>query len=69
MKVESKLYQEHPVFERLDKYIKFYEMLSDSVMSYLTIGTRSMINIDTCVYTSMSGTLDSINLILKKWAN
>ena len=65
MKVNSKEYQEHEVFSRLSRYIDFYESFSNSVMTFVTTGTTSAINIDTYVYTSMSGTLESISLILK----
>jgi hypothetical protein len=65
MNVKSKAYQEHAIFSKLEKYIEFYESFSDSIMCFVTTGVRSATNIDTYVYTSMSGTLESISLILK----
>jgi hypothetical protein len=65
MNVNSTDYQNHKVFISIDIFIAFYESFSDSVMSYITTGTTSMHNIDTYLYTSMSGTLESIKLILK----
>ncbi len=64
MNVESREYQEHPVFDKLDKFISFYEWWSNSIMLFSTLGTKSIINIDTYVYSSMKGTLESIKLIL-----
>lgn len=65
MKVEGKDYQEHSVFKQLDEFIEFYDDWSMQVMSFLTMGTKGVINIDTYVYSSISGTLDSINLTLQ----
>ena len=58
-------YKEHAVFEDLDKFISFYNSLSFSVMSFATLGTKAIINIDTYVYSSIQGTLESIKIVLK----
>lgn len=65
MDVQSNQYQNHSIFKKLEEYIEFYNSLSDSVMYFSTVGVKSLGNIDTYVYTAMSGTLESINLILK----
>ena len=62
----DKLQVEHPVFEQLSKYSEFYGYLAFSMMSFVSMGTQSVLNIDTYVYPSMQGTLDSIKDILIK---
>jgi hypothetical protein len=55
----------HPVFEDLKAYIAFYEHLSRSVFSWITQGTGAFCNIDSYVYSSIQGTLSSIDEILR----
>lgn len=62
----DKAYIEHPVFEQLTDYAEFYDDLSTIVMGWVTQGTTSIINIDTYVYLSIQGTLESIKDILIK---
>ena len=62
----DKTYIEHPVFEQISKFAKFYESLAFSVMSFVSMDTGSFINIDTYVFSSMQGTLESIGDILAK---
>ena len=62
----DKTYQEHPVFEQLSDYAEFYEDLAIIIMGWVTQGTTSIINIDTYVYSSIQGTLESIKDILIK---
>lgn len=62
----SKQYTEHRVFGQLTEYADFYKSLSESVMNWVTQGTRSILNLDTYVYSSMQGTLESIHDILLK---
>ena len=57
----NKEYLEHTVFGQLTEYADFYRSLSDSTMSWISQGTNSDINIDTYVFSSMQGTLESIN--------
>lgn len=58
-------YKDHDVFNGLSKFIDFYDMFSMSIMSFATMGTKAIINIDTYVYSSMQGTLESIQMLLK----
>ena len=58
-------YTDHKIFEELNYYASFYESLSNSVMSFSTKGTSAIANMDTYVYMSMRGTLESIDLVLK----
>lgn len=62
----DKNYLEHKVFIQLIDYSEFYGYLSDSTMSWITHGTDSSINIDTYVFSSIQGTLESIQDILFK---
>lgn len=62
----DKTYIEHSVFEQISKYVKFYESLAFSIMSFASMGTGSFVNIDTYVFSSMQGTLESIGDILAK---
>jgi hypothetical protein len=62
----DKVYKEHPVFEQLSDYAEFYKDLANIVMGWVTQGTTSIINIDTYVYSSIQGILESINDILIK---
>ncbi len=62
----NKIYVEHPVFEQLLKYSTFYDNLVFQMMSFVTMGVQSEINIDKAVYDSMQGTLESISDILSK---
>lgn len=39
-------YQNHAVFKTIDKGIEFYDHLDYAVMGFATIGTKSIINID-----------------------
>jgi len=64
--MEDKEYNDHPVFDKLSNYAKFYKILSFSIMRFATLGTSSLINIDTFVYSSMQGTLEAIKDILEK---
>jgi hypothetical protein len=64
--ITNKAYVEHPVFEQLTKFAEFYKSLAYSIMLFVSMGTRSVINIDTYVYSSMQGTLESIHDILMK---
>lgn len=61
----SKQYQEHPIFEELNDYFEFYRGISFTIMGFITFGTTSMTNIDTYVFSSMQGTIDSIRTLLR----
>lgn len=62
----EKAYIEHPVFDQLSEYAEFYGSLSFSIMFFVSMGTQSILNIDTYVYSSMQGTLESIRDVLIK---
>lgn len=62
----DKEYLEHDVFKKLTEYADFYNSLSFSIMNWLSQGTRAILNIDTYVFSSTKGTLDSIHDILLK---
>ena len=62
--VNSKEYRSHGVFRDLARYIEFYKNLATSIMHFSTVGTTSVINIDTYAFSSMQGTLDSMREIL-----
>jgi hypothetical protein len=62
----NKEYLEHRVFGQLTEYADFYGSLSDSIMSWISQGTNSAINIDTYVFSSTQGTLESIHDTLLK---
>ncbi|MDW3210308.1 MAG: hypothetical protein R8N23_10600 [Reichenbachiella sp.] len=58
-------YKTHPIFKQLDEYNSFYDSLSFSIMGFIKPGAVSIINLDSYVYSSIQGTLESINLTLK----
>jgi hypothetical protein len=60
----DKAYTEHLIFEQLSKYAEFYDNLSFSAFGFASMGIKSVLNIDTYVYSSMQGTLESIKDIL-----
>jgi hypothetical protein len=64
VQINSEAYQQHRVFAELDRYADFYRRLSRSVFSFVTMGTKALVNIDTYAYSSMQGTLASIRSIL-----
>jgi hypothetical protein len=64
MQVTDKEYKEHSVFTDLALYADFYETISMSIFQFPTMGTKALCNIDTYVYTSIQGTLESIHTIL-----
>ncbi|NIM11693.1 MAG: hypothetical protein GTO45_06335 [Candidatus Aminicenantes bacterium] len=59
-------YQEHQVFKQLSEYSGFYKSLSFSIFGFVTQGTNAICNIDSYVYSSIQGTLESIKDILIK---
>jgi len=59
-------YKEHHVFKQLSEYADFYKSLSFSIFQCLTQGTNAICNIDSYLYTSIQGTLESIKDILVK---
>ena len=59
-------YHEHLIFEQLQLYSKFYDSLSFSIMNLPTEGISGLLNLDTYVFSSMKGTIDSIKDTLRK---
>lgn len=59
-------YKNHTVFKDLRTMGEFYKSFSFSIIGFATTGTRSVINIDTYIFSSIEGTLESILLILEK---
>ncbi len=62
----SEEYNKHEIFIELLEMSKFYNEFSFSIMRFCSLGTKNIINIDTYIMTSISGTLESINDVLKK---
>jgi hypothetical protein len=62
----GKRYLHHRVFAELTEYADFYCSLSFSIMNWISQGTKAITNIDTYVYSSIQGTLESIHDILLK---
>lgn len=62
----NKNYLEHNVFGQLSEYADFYRSLSNSTMGWISQGTGYALNIDTYIFSSMQGTLESIHDILFK---
>jgi hypothetical protein len=59
-------YLNHKVFEQLSEFIDFYSSLSYTTMTFVNLGTQTIINLDSYVFTSIKGTLESIKEILLK---
>lgn len=66
MNVNSEKFQQHAIFSELDNYMQFYDNLSLLVFPFITPGTGSMANIDSYVYSSIKGTIDSIQTITRR---
>ena len=58
-------YKEHRVFAKLDEIIDFYKSFSFSIFGFTTQGTKAICNIDSYVYSSVQGTLESIKNTLQ----
>jgi hypothetical protein len=67
MRVNDPEYQTHAVFDQLDRHINFYKDLAESVMMWYPpgTGTKSIVNVDSYLFSSIQGTVSSIQLILK----
>ena len=65
---QTKEYVEHEIFSILNDLMEFYDSLSFNVMGFRHPGIAAQIwyNIDTYLYSSIEGTLDSISLVLEK---
>jgi hypothetical protein len=58
-------YQNQTVFADLERYAAFYESLARSVFPFASVGTRAICNVDSFVFSSVQGTLASIQAILR----
>jgi len=58
-------YKNHKIFEKIKSVVSFYDSFSNSIMHFSTVGTTSVINIDSYLYSSIQGTLESIQLLLE----
>lgn len=63
--VSDEEYQKHTVFADLERYVAFYESLAHSVFGFVSLGTRAICNIDSYLFSSVQGTLASIQAILR----
>lgn len=64
MQVTDEAYQKHHTFTELERYVEFYRQLAMSVFKFTTMGTKAICNIDSYVYSSIQGTLESMRTIL-----
>jgi len=64
MKVTDKSYKDHCVFSELERYADFYESLALSALGFSSMGTKAIYNIDTYVYSSIQGTIESVSTVL-----
>ncbi len=62
----DKDYLEHKVFKQLDEYAEFYKTLSIIVLGFISSGIKTIFNIDSYLFSSTQGTLESIKDILFK---
>lgn len=58
-------YQEHQIFEDLDKYFDFYNDFALGVSRFVSMGVTAIVNIDQQIFTAMAGTIDSIRALLR----
>ncbi|UXS26935.1 hypothetical protein [Agrobacterium tumefaciens] len=66
IQITDKAYREHEIFENLTQYGEFYDSLSMSVFQQVTTGTTAFANIDTYVFSSIQGTVESMAYLLGK---
>jgi len=60
----GKEYTNHKVFGQLTEFAAFYESLAHTTMGFMSQGTKAILNLDTYVFSSVKGTLDSIRELL-----
>lgn len=60
------IYTNHEIFELMSGCSNFYYLLSFSVFGFLTLGVRASVNIDSYIFSSIQGTVDSTREILLK---
>ena len=64
--IDSQAYRIHSVLMTLDRYAGFYQLLSDSVMQFLSSGTGAAINIQSYLCQSIGGTLNSVRVVVSE---
>lgn len=62
----SKQYLSHKVFRNIKYAMHFYDRLSHSCFPFIPIGTKGLSNFMSYMFEAMSGTLDSVSLLLKR---
>ncbi len=65
MRVIDEEYQKHTVFADLEQYAAFYKSLAFSVFQFVSAGTRAICNIDSYLFSSVQGTMASIQAVLR----
>lgn len=63
--VNTKEYQGHPIFEDLDHYVEFYKSLGYQTSMFIALGTKAAVGLDSYVFSSIQGTLDSVRMLLR----
>ena len=63
--IDRKTYQDHPVFEKIEHMMDYYEGLSETCFHFIPEGTLGAGNYASYVYLSLYSTLDSIRMLLK----
>ncbi|QCI99635.1 hypothetical protein [Agrobacterium larrymoorei] len=66
IQITDNAYREHEIFENLTQYGDFYDSLSMSVFQQVTTGTTAFVNIDSYVFSSIQGTVESMAYLLEK---
>ena len=62
----NEIYETHKVFEQLKDIAEFYDVLSFATIGTVTLGVMNHINLDKQTFTSIKGTLESIQHVLHK---
>lgn len=57
-------YKNHKIFQQLSEIESFYDFISFSTMGIVNLGTSGILNLDTYVFSSIKGTINSISQIL-----
>jgi hypothetical protein len=60
----GKEYTDHKVFGQLSEFADFYDSLARTTSGFMSQGTKAILNLDTYVFSSIKGTLDSMKEIL-----
>ncbi|MBA0883849.1 hypothetical protein [Flavobacterium undicola] len=66
IKIRNKIFETHKVFKQLKDISEFYDGLSFATIGAITLGVKNHINLDKQTFTSIKGTLESIQHVLHK---